>query len=93
MALSKQTLINNLKAALKECAAKNEKLDPRDVDVMDKSFENLANAFAGAIDSFVRSAEVSTSVKVDVSTRVEKNGVYVGDGSGTGTGTGSGSLK
>lgn len=49
MALNKNTLIADLKAALKTAAAANEKLDPKAEDVQDVAMQNLANALADAI--------------------------------------------
>lgn len=106
MALNKNTLIADLKAALKTAAAANEKLDPKAEDVQDVAMQNLANALAGAIDTYVRTAEVNTQVSTAVS--VEINDVTVkqntggsgstvgyarGSASGTGSGTGKGSLS
>lgn len=98
MALNKNTLIADLKAALKTAAAANEKLDPKAEDVQDVAMQNLANALAGAIDTYVRSAEVNTNVTVSVSdVTVTRNrggsGDTVGYATGSCDGTGKGSLS
>lgn len=106
MALNKNSLIADLKAALKTAATANEALDPKAADVRDVAMQNIAEAIAGAVDTYVRTAEVNTKVSAEVDISVagmpvkqnkDGSGSVVGYGYGSATGqaagTGKGSLS
>ena len=82
MALNLATFKANLKTALLRAPAKNQ----NDNVNIDTALGNLADEIAAAVDKYIKTATVSTTV---TGTCATQSGAWTIAGTGTGSGTGS----
>lgn len=63
MALNLTLFKKDLKSAMKEAAQANAQLDPKNVEqALDKAMENLANAIAEKVDSYIKTITITIPI-------------------------------